>query len=88
MYLVIFVFILKLRDHGDGILGLRIIDDPDVKPIEGHEGDLARKFLLVHFFQNLSADLNSKWENSYITSHFDGLLWKPLAQKKEIGNFK
>ena len=58
VYLVIFVFVLKLGDHGDGILGLGVIDDPDVKPIERHEGDLTREFLFVHLFQNLSADLS------------------------------
>jgi len=59
-YLVIFVFVLKLGNHGDGILGLGVIDDPDVKPIERHKGNLTREFLLVHLFKNLSPDLSSK----------------------------
>jgi hypothetical protein len=57
LYLVIFVLVLELGDHGNGVLGLRIVDDSNVKPVERHEGDLAGEFLLVHLLQDLSADL-------------------------------
>ena len=57
LYLVVFVLVLELGDHGNGVLGLRIVDDSNVKPVERHEGDLAGEFLLVHLLQDLSADL-------------------------------
>jgi hypothetical protein len=57
LYLVVFVLVLELGDHGNGVLGLRIVYDSNVKPVERHEGDLAGEFLLVHLLQDLSADL-------------------------------
>ena len=56
-YLVVLVLVLELWDHGDGVFGLRVVDDSNVKPIERHERHLAGKLLLVHLLQDLSADL-------------------------------
>lgn len=53
---VVHVFVLQLGDHGDSVLRLGVLDVPHVEPVEGHEGDLAREFVLVHLFEDGGAD--------------------------------
>jgi hypothetical protein len=59
-YLVVLVLVVELGDHGDGVLGLRVLEHSNVESVERHEGYLARKFLLVHLFQDLGANLLTK----------------------------
>ena len=55
--LISLVFVVELGHHGDGVLGLRVLNVADVQSVQWHERDLSRQLLLVHLLENLRAHL-------------------------------
>ena len=52
---VILALVHELLDHGDGVVGLRVVGGVYLETVEWHEGNLTRQSQTVHLLQDLGA---------------------------------